>query len=79
MPVHEVWERTTIRTMPAKVTARSIAEIVRAPGISIEIAANLIQAFADATASGAVVKAVDDHRLIPLAAVEAPLTRKEPT
>lgn len=59
--------------------ALEIASLVRAPGVSITAAAQLIEQYARTKASEATLDAITKTSDRMIAAMEAPLSRREPT
>lgn len=57
------------------VTPETIAQLARAHTTTLEEAASLIQSYADAYASGEVIKAIEQQHARNMAILEAPLVR----
>ena len=60
------------------ISAIGVAALVRAPGVSIETATNLIEQYAKTKAAEAVLDATERVGNRICAAIEAPLGRKDP-
>lgn len=62
--------------MTGPITPAAIADLCRARSTTLQEAADLIQSYAEAFASGEVIKALEQQHARTMAIMEAPLTRR---